>query len=297
MDDLIKNRRIFHYRYWEAISGGDFQVRGIGGEEFMPPGMVFRRHGTPDWMLMLYTPGCVVTFQGRPVVIKEDTLGIFPPGTEHCYGNDEAVWSHSWMHVCGGEMDLLMQKYPRLINTPLPYGHRAFLRHLDYMAGEFRCRRRDSWQVCRNTVTHLLMEVADYSRNDKNIPERMLKLRGFMEKNYLKPLTLEKLAHYISVSVPLLSMEFKKSFGISPIACLQEIRLRHSLYYLSDLNLSIEDVANRCGFRDPFYFSRLFRRKYGQPPSIYRSSINHGALNFYQSCGFHVEGTLKDHFF
>ena len=27
------------------------------------------------------------------------------------------------------------------------------------------------------------------------------------------------------------------------------------------------------------------------------SSINPGALRFYQSCGFHVEGTLKDHFF
>lgn len=27
------------------------------------------------------------------------------------------------------------------------------------------------------------------------------------------------------------------------------------------------------------------------------SSINPGALKFYQSCGFHVEGTLKDHFF
>ena len=27
------------------------------------------------------------------------------------------------------------------------------------------------------------------------------------------------------------------------------------------------------------------------------SSINPGALKFYQKCGFHVEGTLKDHFF
>lgn len=27
------------------------------------------------------------------------------------------------------------------------------------------------------------------------------------------------------------------------------------------------------------------------------SSINPGALKFYTSCGFHVEGTLKDHFF
>ena len=27
------------------------------------------------------------------------------------------------------------------------------------------------------------------------------------------------------------------------------------------------------------------------------SSINPGALKFYQKCGFHIEGTLKDHFF
>ena len=270
MDDLIKKRKLFHYRYWDAISGSDFQVSGIGGEEFMPPGMVFRRHGTPDWLLMLYTPGCLVKFRGKWLTVKEDTLGIFPPGTEHCYGNSDAVWNHSWIHICGKDADSLMQKYDRLINIPLSLGHRAFLRHLDYMAEEFRCRKQNSWLVCRNTVEHLLMEAANYSRDDGNIPERMLKIREFMEKNYLKSLTLEQLAQHINISVPLLSMEFKKSFGISPAACLQEIRLRHSLYYLSDLNLSIEDVANRCGFRDPFYFSRLFRRKYNMPPSAYR---------------------------
>ena len=270
MDDLIKNQKIFHYRYWDAVSGPDFQVRGIGSEELMPPGMVLRQQGTPDWMIMLYTPGCKVKLRGKWQSVEEDCLSIFPPGTEHHYGTEDAVWNHSWMHICGSEMDLLMQKYSRLQNTLLPFSHRAFLRHLDYMAGEFLRRRDNSWLVCRNTLEHLLMELADDRRREEYTPERMLKVREYMEKNYLKELSLKELARHISVSVPLLSLEFKKSFGISPIACLQEIRLRHSLYYLSDLNLSVEEVAKRCGIADPFYFSRLFRRKYGLSPRAYR---------------------------
>lgn len=270
MDDLIKKQQFFHYRYWDAVAGPEFQVRGIGGEELMPPGMVLRRQGTPDWMLMLYTPGTRVKFRGEWLDIKEDTLCIFPPGSEHHYGCENSVWNHSWMHICGTVVDVLMEKYANLQNMPLSFSHRAFLRHLDYMAGEFRLRRKNSWIVCRNTLEHLLLELADDDCRKEYIPERMLKVREYMERNYLKTLSLKELAKHIAVSVPLLSLEFKKSFGTSPGACLQDIRLRHALYYLGDLNLSIEEVAKRCGFADPFYFSRLFRRKYGVSPREYR---------------------------
>ena len=42
---------------------------------------------------------------------------------------------------------------------------------------------------------------------------------------------------------------------------------------------------------------RFWRERKMRKVATCVSSINPGALRFYQSCGFHVEGTLKDHFF
>ena len=272
MDNLIKQQQIFNYRYWEALGNEEFQVRGLGSEELMSPGMVRRQQGTPDWLFMLFTAGTRVKLNNKWLEVQQDTLCIFPPGTEHYYGNPKGVWHHSWMHVCGRMTDELLKKYSHLQNVPLEFKHRAFLRHLDYIAGEFRLRQKNSWFVCRNTLEHLLMELAESRGETEHIPERMIKVLEYMESNFFRPITLKDLARRAAISVPLLSLEFKRCFKISPIACVQEIRLRHSLYYLSNLNFSIEEVAKRCGFNDPFYFSRQFRRKYGHSPREFRNT-------------------------
>ena len=236
----------------------------------MPPGMVFRQQGTPDWMILFCPVGTSVRINGVLLGAREESICVFPPGCEQFYGNPEQIWSHSWIHVCGFAVDELMKKYAVPVNGLLPLSQQSFLRHLDYMAAEFSHRRESSWIVCRNTLEHLLLEMADTTGKEPVIPERMIKLREYMEKNYLKNLKLKDLSRVGAISVPLISLEFKKYFKTSPMAYLQSIRLRHSVYYLSDLNLSIAEVSRRSGFADPFYFSRQFRRKYGISPQGYR---------------------------
>ena len=36
--------------------------------------------------------------------------------------------------------------------------------------------------------------------------------------------------------------------------------------------VSVTDVARMCGFREPLYFSRMFKKKYGVAPSFYVQS-------------------------
>lgn len=52
------------------------------------------------------------------------------------------------------------------------------------------------------------------------------------------------------------------------------IRLQRAEHMLSDprfRQLSIADIAWRCGFRDPNHFTRRFRRKYAVTPGVFRS--------------------------
>lgn len=65
---------------------------------------------------------------------------------------------------------------------------------------------------------------------------------------------------------------FKKELGITPYQYLIDKRLQAAADYLCVLEGeegSISDISRQCGFREPLYFSRMFKKKYGVAPSYY----------------------------
>ena len=67
---------------------------------------------------------------------------------------------------------------------------------------------------------------------------------------------------------------FKSETGETPHRFLSEIRLQAAAERLgsdSTEDLSISEIAHLCGFHEPLYFSRVFRKKYGLSPSDYQS--------------------------
>jgi AraC family transcriptional regulator, positive regulator of tynA and feaB len=66
------------------------------------------------------------------------------------------------------------------------------------------------------------------------------------------------------------------SVGESPQAMIQRVRLERCRELLSQKeseDISITRLALQFGFSDPAYFTRLFRQKFGEPPSQYRAMV------------------------
>lgn len=59
-------------------------------------------------------------------------------------------------------------------------------------------------------------------------------------------------------------------FGVTPTAFINRIRIEHAAHLLRADDLSIEQVADACGFDNKSYFYRLFQRQYGLTPRRYR---------------------------
>ena len=64
---------------------------------------------------------------------------------------------------------------------------------------------------------------------------------------------------------------FKKELGVTPHKYLIDKRLQTAAEQLRAGNLSgnITEISRLCGFREPLYFSRMFKKKYGVAPSYY----------------------------
>lgn len=63
---------------------------------------------------------------------------------------------------------------------------------------------------------------------------------------------------------------FKQEFGITPMAYATRIRLDKARYLLENTQYSISMIAEMTGFKDAFYFSRIFKNILGCTPSLCR---------------------------
>jgi len=65
---------------------------------------------------------------------------------------------------------------------------------------------------------------------------------------------------------------FQRQEGRTPATWITDLRLRQATRLLRDPASTIASVAASCGYRDPAYFSRTFRRSFGVSPGEFRSS-------------------------
>lgn len=64
---------------------------------------------------------------------------------------------------------------------------------------------------------------------------------------------------------------FKDFTGVSPVNYFQEMRINYAISLMNqyDKSRTIKDIAASSGFRDPLYFSRIFKKITGQSPREY----------------------------
>ena len=93
-------------------------------------------------------------------------------------------------------------------------------------------------------------------------------VQNFSDSNY----ELDKFLRSLPFSYDYLRKLFKKELGVTPHQYLTDKRLQAAADYLCVLegaDGSITEISRQCGFREPLYFSRMFKKKYGVAPSYY----------------------------
>jgi transcriptional regulator GlxA family with amidase domain len=78
------------------------------------------------------------------------------------------------------------------------------------------------------------------------------------------------LARRVGLGASQLRRLFARRYGCSPTAWLVRRRLERARELLAATDLPVQEVARACGFADPFWFSRLFRRENGASPASWR---------------------------
>ncbi|MFT5128796.1 MAG: AraC-like DNA-binding protein [Rhodothermales bacterium] len=83
-------------------------------------------------------------------------------------------------------------------------------------------------------------------------------------------LGVKQLAAHLDVNRVTLSRRFRAATGITLIEYITTTRIQNAITLLQEPKLSVAEVGRHCGYYDPSYFCRVFRKRMGVNPSAFR---------------------------
>ncbi|MCM3767804.1 response regulator [Neobacillus niacini] len=103
---------------------------------------------------------------------------------------------------------------------------------------------------------------------------KMQKVKSFIEDHFTKTISLEDAAEYVDISPYYLSKLFKEQFSINFIDYVTQLRVERAKELMKNPDRSLKEICYDVGYKDPNYFSRVFKKITGFSPSEYRSRVH-----------------------
>lgn len=135
---------------------------------------------------------------------------------------------------------------------------------------------RVSRYYCKGALynfTYLLLAQGNDQSHSPNV-DLCTSVKHYIEQNYQQHLTLTSIADALNYSVAHLSTTFKEKTGYSVIDYVIQTRLSNAERWLRESDAPLKEIAEQIGYKDPYYFSRLFKKHKHCSPLQYRQQYH-----------------------
>ena len=205
-----------------------------------------------------------------------------------------------WAWVCGNHPELVITdiRMPKLdglallnrIMVTFPYTKVILLTGFgDFKYAQQALRDRAFDYVVKPTNPETLIKVcssalAEWTVNLKRsvlsaepardetglLTERFVR---YVQDRYHDPITLETAAKEVHLSTVHLNRILKKEMGTTFLEYLTHVRIEEAKRRLQETKRTVHEICYEVGYKDPKYFSQLFRKMTGSKPSEYADSL------------------------
>jgi YesN/AraC family two-component response regulator len=92
---------------------------------------------------------------------------------------------------------------------------------------------------------------------------------SYIETYFYKNITLVELAEMSRLSIPHFRRVFKEIYKVPPIKYLNFVRINKAKDMIMSRMYSISEIAEKTGYPNVYYFSRVFKKLTGSSPKAY----------------------------
>jgi AraC-like DNA-binding protein len=226
-----------------------------------------------DPFARLYLPqagGGNVRYAHQDILLQPGRLYVLPSGIKADYSCAESLqllWIHFRLEFIPG-VNYFNGREPAGIAVTAKT-ERAFIDLLDGLDG---CAEGE--MLSKHAL--LLQLLAGFVDDDSEALDpdavRLLPFLKILGMAPARAFDLKSMARQAGLHPTYFSNLFKRTFGISPGKYHLQQRLFLAQNLLRTTDLTLDAIAERCGYNDAFFFARTFKRHIGQPPGKYRQS-------------------------
>lgn len=134
---------------------------------------------------------------------------------------------------------------------------------------EFSCQTK-----FREMVLFMSRRYSHIINQKANSSHQMDPVLSHLEKHLAEDVRFESLARVAGMTPTTFRRVFRECFGCSPMAYLQQLRVKRAMLLLANPKKSISEIAFEVGFNDSGYFSKVFRAETGKTPKKFKSDLN-----------------------
>lgn len=221
--------------------------------------------------------------EDRTFALQAGAVFLIKPSQLCQYQADEEdPWEYCWVGFNGACANKLVSRLPFSDTMPVHQARNPETLH-DILMKLYRSRGMEAQDEAAMVgylylfISALMKETREAEpRASSSSSQYVLNAIKYIQFNYSHDISIDDVAKSVGVSRSHLYRVFMSNVGKSPIDYLTEYRIGEACNLLRTSNLSIAEVAISVGFFDQFYFSRVFKKSVGVPPSRYLATLNAG---------------------
>lgn len=233
------------------------------------------KSGFPGYLFRLQTEGmCEAVVKGKQIQIEKGHLLLIQPGDHYELLIKDNQNSGDYFLGCEGTwIDEWWSRSikPAVSRIELDEKLLALWRHIIIETRRPSSKENDELTDYLLRALCLSLERAiNETTPSFQHPYAVTRMMRFIEEQATTVFKIEEVAQYAGLSISRAGHLFKSSVGKTMVEYAQDIRMSAALERMQYTTMTLEQIAESCGFGAYPYFHKVFKKKYGVAPGLYR---------------------------
>lgn len=249
---------------------------------------LYKTWNTPSMAMIIYTysDGGSIVFADKMLPIKRGALCFIAPSTRHyTMPSTPSEYDRSKIFIPPESLSRLLNALPegnemRRLFSQSSAVYANIPEHLFFEIEKIYAEAHRAMiegdcfeEALLSSFLGLMLHLKRHTVQHIAAPDDFLsKTIGYINANYSKKISLANLCDNIHMSKYHFCRRFKSMMGITVADYLRETRISNAKSMLADSKMSIDEIADACGFSSLSYFSQIFKSCVGMSASQYRKA-------------------------
>ncbi|ANE51409.1 AraC family transcriptional regulator [Flavisolibacter tropicus] len=238
-----------------------------------------RKNGCEDYILLYSLAGKGnIEIGNERFELQPHQFIIIPPHRFHRYqANVSDPWTIYWIHFSSNQLEAFSREFKVeqfFTPTDLCYNDKIVTTWKEMYSSLANGYAAESIGYA-NFCMYRFLSFFLFPKRKTSLPKKACPFDQsieYMKANLEKRLTTQDIANHFKYSSSHYTALFKKKTGLSPIDYFIKMKIHYACQLLTQSDLKIKEVAEKIGYEDPYYFSRLFKLVMNKSPKDYRNT-------------------------